>query len=126
MIDPTAYLHCGFGVLLAAISIPLVLRRIPMNHVYGFRLRSAFVSDACWYDINELGGRIFFVYGVLLAIAAFAVRDLAPAPSSPWSRAWVMGPLVFTLVLIIPVAIYGRSRAARELKEESRRLAETK
>ena len=46
MIVPAVFVHCGFGLLLAAFSLPLVLRRIPMNRAYGIRIREAFTSDA--------------------------------------------------------------------------------
>ncbi|MBI2212874.1 MAG: SdpI family protein [Acidobacteria bacterium] len=114
MNNPTVVLHCAFGLLLAAISIPLVLRRIPMNHAYGFRIASAFKSDDCWYDINAYGGRIFLVYGVLLTVFGYAARDFAPDPRSVWSLPWNIGPLLITLVLIVPVVIFGNRRAARE------------
>ena len=111
MTGHTVFIHTGFGVLLAAVSLPLVLRRIPMNHFYGVRVAAAFTSDARWYDINAYGGRLFFVYGVLVALLGVLAQGLAPIKDSPWFLAFAVGPLVLTLGLIPPILIYARRRA---------------
>lgn len=103
--------HCGFGLLLAAFSLPLVLRRIPMNRAYGIRVPEAFTSEERWYDINAFGGRLFLVYGLLLAAFGFLARGLAPAPASPWSPVFIVGPLLVALALLPPIRSYARRRA---------------
>lgn len=110
MIVPAVFVHCGFGLLLAAFSLPLVLRRIPMNRAYGIRIPEAFTSEARWYDINAYGGRLFLVYGVLLAALGFLARDLAPPAASPWSPVFIVGPLLVALALLPPIRFYARSR----------------
>ena len=111
MTGHTVFIHTAFGVLLAAVSLPLVLRRIPMNHFYGVRVAAAFTSEARWYDINAYGGRLLFVYGVLVALLGVLARDLAPEKSSPWFLAFAVGPLVLTLGLLPPILTYARRRA---------------
>ncbi len=63
-------LYCA--VLFIAISVPLVFRKIPMNHFYGFRIKKAFMSDELWYDINAYGGRqmIWAAVGMILSCLA--------------------------------------------------------
>lgn len=114
MTGHTVFIHTGFGVLLAAVSLPLLLRRIPMNHFYGVRVAAAFTSDARWYDINAYGGRLLFVYGVLVALLGVLAHDLAPAKASPWSLAFAVGLLVLTLALIPPILAYARRRQTQE------------
>ena len=48
-----------FGTLLFGLSLPLVLRKVPMNDFYGIRIPAAFESEQRWYDINAYGGRQF-------------------------------------------------------------------
>jgi hypothetical protein len=48
-----------FGVLLFGLSLPLVLRKVPMNDLYGIRIPAALESEQRWYDINAYGGRQF-------------------------------------------------------------------
>lgn len=78
------HLGVGFvliGLLLIAVSIPLILQRIKMNAWYGVRIPKAFESESNWYAINRVGGRWMAGAGlVLTAIGAFV---LVRPPSSP-------------------------------------------
>jgi len=40
------------GILLAAISIPLILRKIKPNGLYGFRVKQTLEDPALWYAVN--------------------------------------------------------------------------
>lgn len=40
-----------------AISIPLILRKIPPNVLYGFRTRKTLSDPGIWYEANALGGK---------------------------------------------------------------------
>ena len=51
----------GVAFLIAALSIPLILRKVPMNHFYGVRFRASFQSERNWYEINEFGGKVLFL-----------------------------------------------------------------
>ena len=62
------------GVLLLGLSLPLALRVVPMNHLYGFRTRAAFESPGNWYEINSHGGRLLAAWS--LPIIAVGVAGL--------------------------------------------------
>jgi uncharacterized membrane protein len=49
--------------LIAAVSIPLVLRIIPPNRIYGVRTQRTLADSATWFEVNAFGGKA-------LAIAA--------------------------------------------------------
>jgi hypothetical protein len=112
VIVPAGFVHCGFGLLLTAFSLPLARRLVPMNSVYGIPILQAFSSDACWYD--TCGGRLFLVYGALLATLGFLARDLAPPASSLWSPVFIVGPLLVALALLPPIRSYARRRFQQE------------
>jgi uncharacterized membrane protein len=61
------------GLLLIAAGIPMWLRRVPPNALYGVRLHSTLSDDRIWYEINARCGRnlvgIGAGYLVLLAAA---------------------------------------------------------
>lgn len=103
MIIPPIVVHCGFGMLLTALSVPLVLRKVPMNRIYGVRTATAFISDRNWYEINAYGGGLLLAYGLLLTAFGYFARNLAPPPSSLWGAVFVVGPLlpVFPLLALI-------------------------
>ncbi len=107
MIPPIA-VHCGIGLTMTAIAIPLVLRMVPMNRYYGIRLPKAFKSDRNWYDINAYGGKVLLVYGVALTIFGIAARDWAPSPTSLWMAPFVVGPLVVLFPLLWLITAYAR------------------
>ena len=53
--DTTKLLALGelnLGVIIFIISLPLMLRKVPMNQTYGIRIKAAFKSEASWYEIN--------------------------------------------------------------------------
>src|SRR5260370_18107000 len=106
MIVPAVFVHCGFGLLLVAFSLPLALRRVPMNRAYGIRIPEAFTSVARWYDINAYGGRLFLGYGVLLAAFGLLARGMAPPKTSLWSPLFTFGPLLVGPPLLPSIPSY--------------------
>ena len=102
----------GCGILFILICIPLVRRMIPMNHLYGFRIPSAFRSDEDWYEINEYGGRapMWWSFGL---IAAGFVKMFLPVDNLDDFASWVIavGPIVtFTLIPITQTLAYAWRR----------------
>lgn len=56
------------GILMIALSIPLILEKVKMNHWYGVRLPISFTSDGNWYTMNKHGGRKLSIAGAVLII----------------------------------------------------------
>ena len=52
------------GLLIMGISIPLWLKKSPMNAWYGVRVPEAYQSEESWYEINRYGGRELFVWSI--------------------------------------------------------------
>ncbi|GMV98968.1 MAG: hypothetical protein AMXMBFR84_01080 [Candidatus Hydrogenedentota bacterium] len=67
------------GLVIIAVSLPLILNKIPPNHFYGVRIPKAFESERNWYDINAYGGRALCSWGAVILLAAFAKNRLAAA-----------------------------------------------
>lgn len=65
-IQQIAAIISGPGVLLAGLSVPLILKKVPRNNLYGVRTKAAFASDADWYRINSIGGWYLLVGGILI------------------------------------------------------------
>ena len=110
------------GLLLIAAGIPLWLRRVPRNALYGVRFASTLSDDRIWYEINARCGRdlvgIGAGYLVLLAAAFLFGRS--------WSMPFrVLGPTVALVVALIVNTILlsragSRLVAARDMAGDSR------
>lgn len=93
------------GLLVAALSLPLWLRLVPMNSLYGVRLPSTFASDQRWYDVNAVCGRHLFCWS--FTIIAAGIAGFYQLPRHQDAYAWaataltlvaVAAPIVSTLV----------------------------
>jgi uncharacterized membrane protein len=107
MAIPIPYVHAGMGVVLAVLSVPLILGKVPMNHAYGIRIRKAFVSEANWLAINRFGGVVLLVMGLLLAAFSYVSAGMAPPPRSPWAPVFLVVPLlVVGAVVALLIGVY--------------------
>jgi hypothetical protein len=79
---------------LAVVSLPLILRLVPPNVVYGFRVAATQSSPAIWYPANA------FMGSALLVAAVISASVLAVLPVT--ANRWV---LVATFVVPVFVAI---------------------
>jgi hypothetical protein len=97
------------GPLLIAAGIPLWLRRVPRNSLYGMRFASTLSDDRIWYAINARCGRdlVGIGAGYLVLLAAAFV----------FGRSWSMplrllGPtLVFVVALMVHTMLLSRASA---------------
>jgi uncharacterized membrane protein len=60
------------ALITIAISIPLVLRKVPPNVVYGVRTRKTLSDARIWYEANYRGGVALIVAGIV-GLACWAV-----------------------------------------------------
>jgi hypothetical protein len=74
----TAITLVCLGFILIAVSIPLLLGKIKMNHFYGFRIRKAFESEENWYLINSYGAKALMCWSVVLMAIGIACLYIEP------------------------------------------------
>ena len=83
------------GSVLAAISVPLILRRIPPNGLYGFRVRKTMEHPEIWYPVNKYGGQRLLLSSLLLILAAIGFPFIPNLRIDTYSYAvlvvWVVG-----------------------------------
>ncbi len=58
------------GLLLAGLSVPLILQKIPPNGLYGFRIRATLGNPQLWYKVNAYAGRRMLVVGLGTALGS--------------------------------------------------------
>jgi hypothetical protein len=108
MLIPVSYVLVVIGLIAMAVSVPLILRRVPMNRVYGIRVRKAFASERNWYEINAYGGKVFLVFGAFLVIVGLAGRSFAPDPTSLWAPVFLVVPLLALVPALVLIAAFVR------------------
>jgi len=100
------------GLLVVGISIPLILRRIPMNRFYGVRIPKSFVSDDNWYAINAYGGRFLAVAGVIISVVGLIIR-FRPLTGETAIVVAGVAPAIILVLAIIPVLMFARHLPSR-------------
>jgi hypothetical protein len=108
MIVPIPYVHMAIGALIVVLAVPLLLRRVPMNHAYGVRVREAFVSQSNWYAINAFGGKCLLAVGLFLLAVGYFGRAFAPSPRSAWAPVYLLVPLLALIPAVAVIRSYAR------------------
>src|SRR5215468_10434570 len=75
----TLALIAGVAGVTALIALPLALRQIPRNRLYGVRTRRTLADDRVWYETNAYGGRCLIVASVVTIVVALLLDLLVPA-----------------------------------------------
>jgi hypothetical protein len=58
------------GILLALLSIPLLLGKIPPNGLYGFRVTATLEDPQLWYAVNAFAAKRLLFAGLSICVAA--------------------------------------------------------
>lgn len=85
------------GLLLAGLSVPLILHKIPPNGWYGFRLPATLQNPTLWYKVNAYAGWRFLVVGLGTAIGAIILYYV----TSPSVDEYAMSALGLFLALFL-------------------------
>ena len=85
------------GVLIFLLSLPMIYRKVPMNHIYGVRIAPAFESDQRWCVINAYGGRLMTI-GALPIVGTGVTGLFLPAD---WLLPYGWAATVVTLVSVL-------------------------
>lgn len=95
------------SIVIVALSIPLILRWVPPNGFYGFRVRRTLDDPTLWYAANAFAGWALLVSGV--ASGVFAMICPARLLSMPGLGGFVLVvPLIVAIVSsFIWLWIYG-------------------
>jgi hypothetical protein len=102
-------LCCGSGMWMVALALPLWLRRVPPNAVYGARFASTLADPQVWYTINARAGRNLALLGASYSIVVGAI---AAIPS--WNHAAsLLGATTLLVIVLIANAVRLSTAASR-------------
>ena len=57
--------YLGGGLLFIILSIPLILKKVPPNPIYGFRTKKTLSDKQIWYKANYYCGLQLFYVGLI-------------------------------------------------------------
>ncbi|MBN1548938.1 MAG: SdpI family protein [Syntrophaceae bacterium] len=86
------------SAIFCLISIPLILRKVPRNPIYGYRTQTTLNNDKIWYDANAYFAWRFFLASVLAACIALLLDEWRGIPPDAYMK-------VSILLLAAPVVI---------------------
>ena len=90
-------LFAAVGLLFIGLAVPLIKRRIPPNHLYGFRVAATLASEEVWYAANEYAGRQLRLLGVII-LAAITILLLLQVEE-------ILFTIIMTVLLVGGVAM---------------------
>lgn len=109
--NPVVVVHLVAAVIAIGVAVPLTRRRVKMNHWYGVRIPAAFESEEAWFDINQYGGRLLMVWGLVIAATACAGAFLK---RKDWiAYDWTASAIVVAGLLVVVGSIYRYARRRR-------------
>ena len=95
------YTILGCSALLVVVAIPLVLRMVPPNVIYGYRTRATLSDQALWFEANAHFGRRLIVASLSGTLAAYVIYRLEPfSPEAflPISLVVLVAPSILAVV----------------------------
>jgi hypothetical protein len=97
------------GLLFMGISIPLIKRRVKMNHAYGFRISKAFESEENWYDINAYGAKQLVTWSIPVILAGIICLFVPIDDQSAMPALLGAGPIsVSVLIAVARTLLYAK------------------
>ncbi len=98
-----AFLTILLPIVNILISLPLVMRIVPQNRLYGFRTRRTLSDERVWYEANYIGGKYLIIASVLALIARAVIFEFLDTAIAPFVSMGVLLVLI-TLSLIASMA----------------------
>jgi uncharacterized membrane protein len=86
----------ALGPALILLSIPLMLRLVPPNRIYGFRVPSTLRNRSVWYDANARAGWQMSLMGLVMVLLELLLP--LPVRNVVLSTIGVAGLLLVTAV----------------------------
>jgi SdpI/YfhL protein family len=62
--------------VLVGLSIPLILRKVPPNRAYGFRVPRTLADPAVWYEANAYSGKCVLLAGVAIFVGCVVLFEI--------------------------------------------------
>lgn len=90
----------GLGALVIVLELPLAMKLVGPNHLYGFRVGKTLSDERIWYLVNSYAGKRCVLTGVITIVLAVALRLAAVSPATYGAIcvSVLVGGLVLTII----------------------------
>lgn len=105
---------CAAAALIIALAVPLALRKVPPNPLYGARFRASMASADAWYAINRYAGVRMIAWACPMLALGVALLVAAPPLTPAIATTLGFAPLAFVLIPVAQTFRFGK-RYARPL-----------
>lgn len=61
------------AILFIALSLPLILRKVPPNNWYGVRVKKTLENEDVWYEANACFGKDFLIASLTVLLACIGL-----------------------------------------------------
>jgi uncharacterized membrane protein len=85
------------GLLFIGLSIPLILKKVPPNWIYGYRTKKTLSNPTIWYEANHVFGKDFFISGLLTFIGSLVMLFLGQDADPIYAVIILLGVLLLSL-----------------------------
>ena len=97
------------GLLLAALSIPLILGKIGPNPWYGFRVKKTLNDPAVWYPANAYAGKRLLIVGLVGSLFALLCYFVPKIDLNTYATGCAVVTVGGVIVTVIQSFIYLRT-----------------
>jgi hypothetical protein len=98
------YLFVFSGILLMALSVPMILGKIPPNGWYGFRVKKTMENPEIWYPVNAYSGKWLLAISLVMILAAVGFYSIPGVPVDFYAYiimgVWAVG---FTVAMVASI-----------------------
>jgi len=101
--------NIGVALIIILISIPLIKRKIKMNHFYGIRIEKSFVSEDNWYEINAYAGKQLVIFSIPMILAGIVCLFIPSVTQNKTLIQVIMGAgpiIVCTIMALVRIFMY--------------------
>lgn len=91
----------GAGVLFLALGIPLFLKRVRPNFLYGCRTTKTMSDERIWYAVNRITGKSMIVGGAVMIAASTVLFALRRSMNPDYAAIALISLLILASVFMV-------------------------
>lgn len=105
-----AILFLGESLLLMALSVPLILKRVKPNPFYGLRTPKSLANPDIWYHANQLSGRALFAAGAFSGVFSLGILTLGSGLPHPVQLWLLLGAMLLSVISATVYSLHALSK----------------